>query len=160
MFLAGDAGARTEIADQVGLSQNNPGGAIHLGRGWIAAGVGEIRDGESRVHDGVHRHHRSAAARAVKTNQTFGILSGYGCQLREIKCAAMIILFDGVGYALKPRRRMIEFSRNLNTEFRMSRYGVIINHDAAIGGNEPTIFGQHQRINFKRSGFNAARRGK
>ena len=141
MFLARDAGARTEVAHQIRLGQNNPGGAIHLGRGRIAAGVGEIGDGESRVDDGVHGHHGSAAASAVKTNQAFGIFGGYGRQLREIKCAAMIVLFDGVGHAFQSCGRMIELARNFNTQFRVSHYGVIINRDAAIGGDELTAFG-------------------
>ena len=54
----------------------------------------------------------------MKTNQAFGILGGRGCQLREIKCAAMIALFDGVSDAFKFRWRMIEFSRNFNLQFR------------------------------------------
>ena len=55
---------------------------------------------------------------------------------------------------------MIELARNFNLQFGMSRHGVIINRDAAIGGDELAIFGQHQRIDFKRPGFNAARGGK
>ena len=160
MFLARDAGAGTEISDQTGLGQNNSAGAINFGRGWIAAGVGEIRDSESRVHDRVHRHHRSAAARAVKTNQAFGIFGGCRRQLREIKCAAMIALFDGVGDAFELRWWMIEFSCDFNFQFRMSRDRVIINRDPAISSDELAILGQHQRIDFERPGFNAARGGK
>ncbi len=96
----------------------------------------------------------------MKTNQAFGIFGGYGRQLREIKCAAMITLFDGIGHAFKSRGRMIEFSRNFNAQFRVPGDGVIVNRDAAIGGDELTIFGQHQWIDFKRSSFNAARGGK
>src|SRR6266516_3886448 len=62
----------------------------------------------------------------------------------------MIVLLDGVSYAFKCRRRMIEFSRNFNPKIGMSRHGVIINRDAAIGRNELTVFGQHQRIDLKR----------
>ena len=155
MFLAGDAGARTEIAYQVGLSQNDSGGAIHFGRGRIAAGIGEVGDGESGVDDCIHRHHRSAAAGAVKTDQTFGIFGSRCRELRKIKCAAMIALFDRVGDALESGRRMIELARNLNFQFGMSRHGVIINRNAAIGGDELTIFGQNQRINFERPRFHA-----
>ncbi len=93
----------------------------------------------------------------MKTNQTFGISGGYGRQLREVKGATMIALFDGVGHAFKRRGWMIEFSCNFNTQVRVSRHGVIINHDAAIGGDELAIFSKHQRIDFKRPSFNAAR---
>ena len=149
LFLARNAGARTEISHQLGLGQNDSTGAIHLGRRWIAARVGEIGDGKSRIHDRVHRHHRSAATGAVKTNQAFGIFRRCRGQLREIKCAAMIVLFDRVGHAFQGGRRMIELARNLDLQFRMPRYGVIINRDTAIGGDELTILGQHQRIDFK-----------
>ena len=77
-------------------------------------------------HDRVHRHHGPAAARAAKTNQTFGVVRRGGCQLREIKGAPMIALFDSVSDALQLARRMIEFSRDLDLQFRMSRHGVII----------------------------------
>ena len=96
----------------------------------------------------------------MKTNQTFGI---FGCcrrQLREIKCAAMIALFDRVGDAFEFRRRMIELARDFDFQLRMSRDGVIINCDAAIGGDELTAFGQHERIDLERTRFHAARRGK
>ncbi len=96
----------------------------------------------------------------MKTDQAFGILGGGRGQLREIKCAAMIALFDGVSDAFQSRRRMIEFARDLDAEFRMSRDGVIINRDAAIGGDELAIFGQDQRIDFERPRFDAARGGK
>ena len=76
----------------------------------------------------------------MKTNQTFGILCGRRCQLREIERAAMIILFDRIGNALERRRRMIEFTRDLNVQFRMPSYGVIINRDPTIRRNELTIF--------------------
>ncbi len=79
----------------------------------------------------------------MKTDQTFGIFGGGRGQLCEIKCAAMIALFDGVSHAFKSRGRMIEFSRNFNTQLRVSGHGVIINRYAAIGGDELTIFGQH-----------------
>src|SRR5207244_7704320 len=110
LFLARNTGTRAEVSDEVGLGQNDSGGAIDLGSGWIAASVGKISDGKSRVHNGVHRHHRSAAACAVKTNQTFGTFGGCGSQLREIKCAAMIALFDGVSHAFERSRGMIEFA--------------------------------------------------
>jgi len=76
----------------------------------------------------------------MKTNQTFGILSGGRCQLREVERAAMIILFDRIGYALERSRRMVEFTRDLNVQFRVPSYGVIINRDSAIGGNKLPIF--------------------
>src|SRR6266508_903566 len=57
LFLARDAGARAEIYDQVRLGQNDSGGAIDLGRGWIAAGVGEIGNRESSVLIFVLRRH-------------------------------------------------------------------------------------------------------
>ena len=69
----------------------------------------------------------------------------------------MIVLLDGVSHPLERRRRMIELARDFNPEFRMSHHGVIINRNATIGGNEMTILGQHQGIDFERSGFHAAR---
>src|SRR5438874_17144 len=90
LFLARNTGARTEISHQLGLSQNDSTGAIHLGRRRIAARIGEIGDGKSRIHNRVHRHHRSAATGAVKTHQAFGIFRRCRGQLREIKCAAMV----------------------------------------------------------------------
>ena len=89
--------------------------------------------------------------------ESFG---GRGRQLGEIKCAAMIVLFDRVGDAFESRGRMIELARNFDFQFRMPRHGVIINRDAAIGGDELTILGQHQRIDFKRPRFHLARRSK
>jgi hypothetical protein len=61
-----------------------------LGRGRIAAGVGEIGDDDPRSR---WRPSTSwiRAAGAMKTNQTFGIFGGCRGQLREIKCAAMIL---------------------------------------------------------------------
>ena len=44
---------------------------------------------------------------------------------------------------------MIELSRNFDSQFRMSRHGVIINRDSAIGGDEFIAFGQDQRIDFQ-----------
>ena len=100
------------------------------------------------------------AARAVKTDQTFGILGRCRRELREVKCAAMIALLDRVSDALKRCRRMIELTRNLDFQFRVPRDGVIINRDAAIGGDELAIFRQHERIDFNRAGFDTARRKK
>ena len=54
---------------------------------------------------------------------------------------------------------MIELTCNLDPELRMPPDGVIINRDAAIGRDELAGFGQHQRIDFKRTRFDAARRG-
>lgn len=96
----------------------------------------------------------------MKTNQAFGIPGGGRGQLREIECPAMIALFDGVGHAFQRGGRMIEFACNFNPEFRMPRHGIIIDRDAAIGGDKLTIFGQNQRIDFERPGFNIARCGK
>ena len=50
----------------------------------------------------------------MKTNQAFGIFGRGGRQLCEIKCAAMIALFDSVRDAFKFRRRMIEFPRDFD----------------------------------------------
>ena len=68
----------------------------------------------------------------------------------------MIVLLDGVGNTLKWRRWMIEFSRDFNSQLRMSRHGVIINRDSAISGHELAVLGQHQRIDFQRARLNAA----
>src|SRR5207248_11703849 len=149
LFLARNPGARTEISYQLRLRQNDSTGAIHLGGRWISARIGEIGDGKSRVHDSVHRHHRSAATGAVKTNQAFGIFPRRGRQLRKIKCAAMVVLFDRVGYTFERRWWMIELARDVYFQFWMSRYGVIVNRDTAIGGDELAILGQDQRIDFK-----------
>ena len=54
---------------------------------------------------------------------------------------------------------MIELARNLDPELGMPPDGVIINRDAAIGRHELAAFGQHQRIDFQRTRFDAARRG-
>ena len=160
MLLARHTGTRTEISDQVGLGQNDSRGAINLGSGRIAAGIREISDGESCIHDGVHRHHRSAAAGAVKTDKTLGIFGSSRRQLCEIKCAAMIVLFDCVGDAFESSRWMIEFARDFDFQLRMTRHGVIINRNAAIGCDELTLFGQHKRIDFQRPRLNAARSDK
>ena len=95
----------------------------------------------------------------MKTNQAFGILRSRRGQLREIKCAAVITLFGGVGHAFKLGRRMVELACNFNLQVGMSRDGVVVNRDAAIGRDKFTTFGQDQRINFKRAGFDAARCG-
>ena len=91
-------------------------GAIDLGCGRIAAGIGEISDGESCVHDGVHRHHGSAAAGPVKTDQAFGIFWSSGRQLCKIKCAAMVALFDCIGDAFESSRWMIELARDFDSQ--------------------------------------------
>src|SRR5439155_25514597 len=77
-------------------------------------------------------------------------------QLREIECAAMIILFDSVSDAFESRRRMIELTCNLDPELRMPPDGVVINRDAAIGRDERTAFGQNERINLQRTRLDAA----
>ncbi len=61
----------------------------------------------------------------------------------------MIALFGGVGHAFERRRRMIELPRNLNPQFRVPRHRVVINRDAAVGGDEFALFGQDQRIDFQ-----------
>ena len=71
----------------------------------------------------------------------------------------MIVLFDGVSDLLESCRRMIELTRNLDSELRMPPNGVIINRDAAIGRDELAGFRQHQRINLQRTRFDAARGG-
>ena len=76
----------------------------------------------------------------MKSNQAFGIFRCRCGELREIKCAAMIILFNRVGYALEGSRRMIELARNLDFQFRMSCDRVIINRDPAIRGNKLPLF--------------------
>lgn len=63
----------------------------------------------------------------MKTSQTLGIWSGFGGQLREVKRAAVIALFDRVRDLLQLRRRMIELARNLVLQFRMPRDRVIVN---------------------------------
>ena len=50
-------------------------------------------------------------------------------------------------------------NREFNSLLRMPPDGVIINRDAAIGRDELAGFGQHQRIDFKRTRFDAARGG-
>ena len=72
----------------------------------------------------------------------------------------MIVLFDCVGDAFESSRRMIELARDFDFQLRMPRHGVIINRDAAIGCDELAVFGQHQRIDFQRPRFDAARGGK
>src|SRR4029077_6684702 len=115
LLLARETRARTEIPDQVGLSQNDSRGAIDFGCGRIAAGIGEIGDGESCIHDRVHRHHRPATAGAVKTNEAFGLFGSSRRQLCEIKCAAMITLFDSIGDAFESSRWMIELARDFDS---------------------------------------------
>ena len=39
----------------------------------------------------------------------------------------------------------------------MTRHGVIINCDSAIGGDELAAFGQYKRVDFQRPRFDAAR---
>ena len=72
----------------------------------------------------------------------------------------MITLFDCVGDAFESSRWMIELARNFDSQFRVTRHGVIIYRNAAIGCDEFTTFGQHQRIDFQRPRFNGARGGK
>ena len=72
----------------------------------------------------------------------------------------MIALFDGVGRAFESGRRMIELARNLDLQFGMPYDRVIINRDPTIGRYEFAAFGQDQRIDFKRAGFNVARGSK
>ena len=72
----------------------------------------------------------------------------------------MIVLFDGIRDALERRGRMIELARNFNPQFWVSRGGVVINRDPAIGCDELAVFRQHQRIDLQRARFNAARSGK
>jgi hypothetical protein len=71
----------------------------------------------------------------------------------------MIVLFDGVSDALEGIRRMIEFTRNLDAELGVPPDGVIVNGDAAIGRDELASFSEHQRVDLKRTGFDAARGG-
>ena len=54
------------------------------------------------------------AARAVKTGEAFGFFRRRSGQLREIKCAAVIVLLDRVGDVFESGRRVIEFARDLN----------------------------------------------
>ena len=73
----------------------------------------------------------------MKTNKTFGIFSGARCQLREVERAAMIILFDRIGNALERESADDRVAtRDLNVQFRMPSYGVIINRDPAIRRNK------------------------
>ena len=72
----------------------------------------------------------------------------------------MITLFDSVGDAFESSRWMIELARDFDSQLRVTRYCVVIYCNAAVGCDEFTAFGQHQRIDFQRPRFHAARRGK
>src|SRR6266540_5331949 len=72
----------------------------------------------------------------------------------------MIALFDRVGDAFESSRWMIELARDFDSQLRMTRHGVIVYRNAAIGCDELTAFGEHQRIDFQRPRFHAARGGK
>ena len=72
----------------------------------------------------------------------------------------MIVLLDRVGDAFQSGRRMIELACDFDSQFRVPANGVIINGDSTIGRNEFAAFGQHQRIDFQRARFHAARSGK
>jgi hypothetical protein len=96
----------------------------------------------------------------MKTNQTFRTFGSSRRQLCEIKCAAMIILFDCVGDAFESSRRMVELARDFDSQLGVTPHGVIINRKPAIGCDEFTVLSQHQRIDFKRPRFYAARGGK
>src|SRR5260370_12620116 len=111
--------------------------------------MGEVGDCKPGIHDRIHRHHRAATACAVKSDESLGSFRCRRCQLCEIECAAMIVLFDGVSDLLESRWRMIELTRNLDPELRMPPDGVIINRDAAIGRDNLAPFTQHQRIDYK-----------
>src|SRR5580704_667659 len=96
----------------------------------------------------------------MKTDETLGTFGSSRRQLCEIKCAAMIALFDCVGDAFESSRWMIELACDFNSQVGMSRHCVIINRDAAIGCDEFTALDQHQRIDFQGPRFDAARSGK
>src|SRR5947209_18082918 len=104
--MARNAGSGPEIANEIRLRQNDSGGAINFRCRWITAGVGEIRDGETGVHNRIHGHHRSASASAMETSEAFRFFRHIRRELRKIKCAAMVVLFDGVGDVLECRRWM------------------------------------------------------
>ena len=72
----------------------------------------------------------------------------------------MIVLLDCIRDLFQFRRRMIELTRDLDLQFRVPRDRVIVDRQAAIGRDELAIFGQNQRIDFERTRFDVARRGK
>jgi hypothetical protein len=69
----------------------------------------------------------------------------------------MVVLFDGVSDALESGRRMIKLTRDFDPERGMSRDGIIINCDSAIGRDELSGFSHHQRINLQRARLDTAR---
>src|SRR5581483_5740959 len=72
----------------------------------------------------------------------------------------MIVLFDCVGDAFESSRWMIELARNFDSQLGVTRHGVIVNRNAAIGCDEVPAFGQDEGIDFQRPRFNGARCGK
>src|SRR5438876_12203494 len=72
----------------------------------------------------------------------------------------MIVLFDSVGNALKRCRRMIELACDFNSKLRMPPDRIIVDRDPAIGSNELASSCEHERIDLKRTRFDAACRGK
>src|SRR4029450_1116829 len=95
----------------------------------------------------------------MKTNQTFRTFGSSRRQLCEIKCAAMITLFDCVGDTFESSRWMIELARDFDFQIRVTRYGVIVDGNPAIGCHEFTLFGQDKRIDFQGPRFNGPRGG-
>ena len=48
---------------------------------------------------------------------------------------------------------MIEFARELDVELGVPQDGVVIDRDAAVGGNELAGFGERERIDLQRARF-------
>src|SRR5439155_25105873 len=74
----------------------------------------------------------------------------------KIECGAMITLFDCVGDVFESSRWMIELPRDFYFQLRVTRHGVIINCDPAIGGDELAALCQYKRVDFQRPRFDAA----
>ena len=85
----------------------------------------------------------------MESDETVRVFACSCCQLREIKCSAVITLFCGIRDAFERGWGMIEFAGDFDAEFWMPHDGVIIDGDSTIRCDKLSIGCQHQRIDFQ-----------
>src|SRR5690606_7231974 len=97
-------------------------------------------------------------AGAVEPDEPARARRGGGVHLREEEGAAVVVLLDLVGDAFQGRGRVVELAGDVDPELRVAEHGVVIDGDAAVGGDDASVGGGDQRVDLHAPGIATAGR--
>ena len=152
LFLAGDAGAGAKVAVEGSCGEDDPGGTVDFAGGGVAAGVDKGGEFVALAEDGVHAHHGAATPGAVKADValTFFKVAGH---LDKVEGAAIVVPLDGVGDLFEGGGGAIVFAGDLDAEFFVTKDGIVVDGEAAVGGIEVTAGGLDEGVDLGGAGF-------